>query len=75
MYSLYKKEVRTFLSSVIGYVFIIIYLITSGLFHWVISWDGNLMEGVEADLIPFFNMSPIIFLILIPAITMKSIAE
>ena len=33
------------------------------------------MEGVEADLIPFFNMSPIIFLILIPAITMKSIAE
>ncbi|MAO32951.1 MAG: hypothetical protein CL824_05535 [Crocinitomicaceae bacterium] len=75
MYSLFKKEVRTFLSSVIGYVFIIIYLITSGLFHWVISWDGNLMEGVEADLIPFFNMSPIIFLILIPAITMKSIAE
>jgi ABC-2 type transport system permease protein len=33
------------------------------------------LEGTEADLIPFFNLSPIIFLILIPAITMRSIAE
>jgi ABC-2 type transport system permease protein len=33
------------------------------------------LEGVEADLIPFFNLSPVIFLILIPAITMRSIAE
>ena len=43
--------------------------------HWVASTDANLLEGTEADLIPFFNSSPIIFLILIPAITMRSIAE
>lgn len=59
----------------IGYIFIIIFLITSGLFHWVISYDTNLLEGTEVDLIPFFNLSPVIFLILIPAITMRSIAE
>jgi ABC-2 type transport system permease protein len=41
----------------------------------VISYNTNLLEGVEADLIPFFNLSPVIFLILIPAITMRSIAE
>jgi ABC-2 type transport system permease protein len=41
----------------------------------VISYSTNLLEGTEADLIPFFNLSPIIFLILIPAITMRSIAE
>ena len=39
--------------------------------HWVASTDANLLEGTEADLIPFFNSSPIIFLILIPAITMR----
>jgi ABC-2 type transport system permease protein len=50
-------------------------LISSGLFHWVISENTNLLEGTEADLIPFFNLSPVIFLILIPAITMRSIAE
>jgi ABC-2 type transport system permease protein len=41
----------------------------------VISENTNLLEGTEADLIPFFNLSPVIFLILIPAITMRSIAE
>lgn len=77
MRALYFKELRSFLSSVIGYVFILIYLIASGLFHWVISGDigTNLLEGQEADMIPFFNLSPLIFLMLIPAITMRSIAE
>lgn len=75
MKALYFKEIRSFLSSVIGYTFILIFLITSGLFHWVISFNTNLLEGAEADLIPFFNLSPLIFLILIPAITMRSIAE
>ena len=75
MRALYFKEIRSFLSSVIGYIFILIYLISSGLFHWVISENTNLLEGAEADLIPFFNLSPWIFLILIPAITMRSIAE
>jgi ABC-2 type transport system permease protein len=75
MRALYFKEIKSFLSSIIGYIFILIYLIASGLFHWIISYNTNLLEGTEADLIPFFNLSPIIFLILIPAITMRSIAE
>lgn len=75
MTALYLKEIRSFLSSIIGYIFILIYLIASGLFHWIISYNTNLLEGTEADLIPFFNLSPVIFLILIPAITMRSIAE
>ncbi|MDD2983936.1 MAG: ABC transporter permease subunit [Crocinitomicaceae bacterium] len=75
MKALYFKEIRSFLSSIIGYIFILIFLITSGLFHWIISYDTNILEGAEADLIPFFNLSPLIFLILIPAITMRSIAE
>lgn len=75
MKALYFKEIRSFLSSIIGYIFILIFLVTSGLFHWVISYNTNLLEGSESDLIPFFNLSPIIFLILIPAITMRSIAE
>ena len=75
MRALYFKELSSFLSSTIGYVFILIFLIASGLFHWILSYNTNLLEGSEADLVPFFNLSPIIFLILIPAITMKSFAE
>ena len=78
MRALYLKELSSFLSSTIGYVFILIFLIASGLFHWILSFNNNeynLLEGSEADMVPFFNLSPIIFLILIPAITMKSFAE
>lgn len=75
MRALYFKEIRSFLSSIIGYIFIFIFLIASGLFHWILSQNTNLLEGTEADMIPFFNLSPIMFFILIPAITMRSIAE
>jgi ABC-2 type transport system permease protein len=40
-----------------------------------VSYDTNLLEAKIADLIPFFNLAPTIFLILIPAITMRSFAE
>lgn len=75
MRALYWKEIRSFLGSTIGYIFILIFLIASGVCHWIISWEANLLEGPEVDLIPFFNTSPWIFLVLIPAITMRSIAE
>ena len=75
MRALYLKEINSFLSSITGYVFIIIYLIASGLFHWILSYHTNLLEGTESDLAPYFNLSPYIFLILIPAITMRSIAD
>jgi ABC-2 type transport system permease protein len=75
MRALYFKEIRSFLSSIIGYIFILIFLISAGLFHWVITENTNLLAGTEADLIPFFNLAPVIFLMLIPAITMRSIAE
>ncbi len=75
MRALYWKEIRSFLGSMIGYVFIIIFLVVSGIFHWIVLGETNLLYGPEADMIPFFNLSPLIFLILIPAITMRMIAE
>ncbi len=75
MYALYLKEIRGFLSSVVGYVFIVIFLIACWLFNWMLSSNMNILESAQADLLPFFNTAPYIFLILIPAITMRSIAE
>ena len=75
MRALYFKEIRSFLSSIIGYIFMLIFIITCWLFLWIISDYYNLLEGGVADLIPFFNLAPLILLILIPAITMRSFAE
>jgi ABC-2 type transport system permease protein len=75
MRALYLKEIKGFLSSIIGYIFMLIFVVTCWLFLWVISDYYNLLEGGVADLIPFFNLTPLILLILIPAITMRSFAE
>lgn len=75
MTALYLKEIRSFLSSIIGYIFILIFIVTCWLFLWVIDSDYNLLNGGISDLIPFFNVAPLILLILIPAITMRSFAE
>lgn len=75
MKALYFKEIRSFLSSILGYIFVAIFLVITWLFLWVISDYYNLLEGGVADLQPFFSMSPLILLILIPAVTMRSFAE
>lgn len=75
MKALYLKEVRSFLGSIIGYIFIAIFLVLNSLFLWVFSYETNILDGGTADLRTFFEISPVIFLILIPAITMRSFAE
>ena len=75
MRALFLKEIQSFLSSIIGYIFMLIFLVTCWLFLWVVSDYFNLLEGGVSDLIPFFNLAPLILLILIPAITMRSFAE
>ena len=75
MKALYLKELRSFLSSIIGYIFIAIFLVLNSLFLWVFSYETNILEGGTADLRTFFEISPVILLILIPAITMRSFAE
>jgi ABC-2 type transport system permease protein len=75
MKALYLKELRSFLGSIIGYIFIAIFLVLNSLFLWVFSYETNILEGGTADLRTFFEISPVIFLILIPAITMRSFAE
>ncbi|MBK7130713.1 MAG: gliding motility-associated ABC transporter permease subunit GldF [Crocinitomicaceae bacterium] len=75
MKALYIKELRSFLGSIIGYIFITIFLVLNSLFLWVFSYETNILDGGTADLRPFFGISPIIFIILIPAITMRSFSE
>lgn len=52
-----------------------IFLTLNWLFIWEINGESNILQYGEANLIPFFKLSPLIFLILIPAITMKSFSE
>lgn len=70
MYSIFKKEIHSFFSSLVGYVAIIVFLIVIGLFMWVLP-DMNLLDYGYASLDKFFSFAPWILLFLVPAITMR----
>jgi len=75
MFALLNKEIRTFLSSLIGYVVIAVFLLITGLFMWIFDGDTNILETGYADIETLFYISPWVFMFLIPAITMRSFAE
>lgn len=75
MFALYKKELGSFFSSLIGYLTIFVFLLLNGLMLWVIPSDFNILDYGFADMSPFFLVSPMLFLFLIPAITMRMFAE
>lgn len=73
MWSVCKKELRQFFSSLTGYIAIIVFLLVNGLMLFV--FDDNIFEYGYATLDRFFELAPWILLLLIPAITMRSFAE
>ncbi|MCF4102753.1 gliding motility-associated ABC transporter permease subunit GldF [Gillisia sp. M10.2A] len=75
MIAILKKEMYSFFSSPVGYLVIGIFLTISGLFLFVFNGAYNILDNGFADLSPFFNLAPWIFIFLIPAITMRSFSE
>lgn len=73
MWSVCKKELRQFFSSLTGYIAIIVFLLVNGLVLFV--FDDNVFDFGYATLNRFFQLAPWILLLLIPAITMRSFAE
>jgi ABC-2 type transport system permease protein len=75
MTALLTKEIRSFLSSLIGYVVISVFLLITGLFMWIFQGDFNILEMGYANIDTLFFISPWVLMFLIPAITMRSFAE
>lgn len=75
MYTLLKKEINSFFSSLTGYIVIIVFLIITGLFLWVFHLDFNILDFGYANIDGLFLLAPFIFLFLIPAITMRLFSD
>ncbi len=75
MYSLFVKEIRSFLSSLIGYIVIVVFLLAISLFMWIIKGETNVLDSGYANIDTLFAIAPCVFLFLIPAITMRSFAD
>ncbi|MCG9911690.1 MAG: gliding motility-associated ABC transporter permease subunit GldF [Flavobacteriales bacterium] len=74
MYALFKKELTGFLGSLLGYIVIGVFLVANGLVLWWMPFS-NILDYGYATIDPLFINAPYVFLLLIPAITMRTFAE
>lgn len=68
-----RKELASYFDSPMAYLVIVAFLGTSGFFTWWFGMDV-FIRGI-ADLSTFFNVANWSFFILIPALTMRTLAE
>lgn len=74
MKSIFKREIKHFFESAIGMMVVGVFLLTSSLFLFVFP-DTSILSSPYVSLDIFFDLAPSLFIFLIPAITMRSIAE
>ena len=70
--TVFKREFASYFATPVAYVFIVIFLLLAGAFTFYI---GNFYERAQADLLPFFNFHPWLYLFLVPAVGMKLWSE
>ncbi|MDX1499154.1 MAG: ABC transporter permease subunit [Woeseiaceae bacterium] len=70
--AIFRRELASYFATPVAYVFIVIFLMLTGTFTFYL---GGFFERGQADLRPFFNWHPWLYLFLVPAITMRLWAE
>ncbi|MCE7041206.1 gliding motility-associated ABC transporter permease subunit GldF [Dyadobacter sp. CY312] len=74
MLAIFQKEIGSFFNSLIAYIVMAVFLTAIGLIVWVFP-DSNIPDYGFADMNSFFSLAPYVLIFLIPAITMRSLAE
>jgi ABC-2 type transport system permease protein len=67
-----RREFASYFATPVAYVFIVIFLVLAGAFTFYL---GGFFERGQADLLPFFNFHPWLYLFLVPALSMRLWAE
>jgi ABC-2 type transport system permease protein len=67
-----RRELEGYFATPVAVVFIVIFLVLQGVLTFNL---GNFFDRNQADLAPFFNFLPWVFLLLVPALTMRLWAE
>lgn len=72
---MYRKELRYYFSTPIAYIVIGLYLLAISLFLWVIPGQWNIIDSGYAQVDGLFQLSPWLFMLLCPALTMRLFSE
>lgn len=74
MKAIFLKEISLFFASITGYAIMGVFLLVNAVYLWLFPND-NLVSFGFADMKRFFEDAPYLFLLLIPALTMRSLSE
>jgi ABC-2 type transport system permease protein len=74
MWNICKKEISQFFSSLTGYIAVILFLLINGMFLFLLQ-DSNIFDFGYASLDKFFELSPWVFIFLVPAVAMRSFSD
>ncbi len=69
---IFIREFAAYFATPLAYVFIVIFLMLAGLLTFFM---GSFLERDQADLVPFFEFHPWLYLFLVPALSMRLWAE
>ena len=75
MTAIYKKELSVFFTTIIGSLIIGLFLLFNGLLLWSEISQINILDNAYASMAAFFTISPLIFLLFIPAISMRTFSD
>jgi ABC-2 type transport system permease protein len=75
MFALLIKEINSFLNSLIGYIVIAVFLLTIGLFMWIFPGELNVIDSGYANIDSLFSITPWVYMLLVPAVTMRLFSE
>src|SRR5208282_1262492 len=70
--TIFRRELAGYFATPLAYVFIVIFLVMAGVLTFFL---GNFFERGQADLQSFFSLQPWLYLVLIPALSMRLWAE
>ncbi len=70
--AVFRRELASYFATPVAYVFIVIFLALAGAFTFYL---GGFYERGQADLQPFFNFHPWLYLFLVPAVAMRLWSE
>ena len=71
MVAIYKREMRSYFSSPIGYIFVALFMAVSAWFFM----SYTLQKGQSSDFGTYFQMIIVLFVAIIPLLTMKLMSE
>jgi ABC-2 type transport system permease protein len=72
--TVFKRELASYFATPVAYVFIVIFLVLAAAFPFYLGGQ-TFFERNQADLLPFFNFHPWLYLFLVPAVGMRLWAE